>query len=341
MCAARWRGSAPAGADGTVPARQTEGVTLPSVHLTSLVSEQNPTYGRLTSLARAHPPTGYTLTESRRDADVVLFVESGYFGLGSIGKFHAISKENRSARYFVFSEGDWPFAYVPGLYCSLTKSLPWAFSWAYLLDQEEPSEGDYGHQPYLFSFLGRVSTHPVRERIRRLDGPASPCLDVSFGPKRFDCWDYKRTFSRVMRESCFVLCPRGIGASSTRIFEAMRSRRVPVIISDAWIQPPVGDWPGFSIRVPEHATERIPQICEQHRDAARSMGTAARQAFDAYFSPSRFLDNALDFMRSATQTASLLRPARLVRQAARAISRREIRTVAHYLRNAVRAVGST
>ncbi len=47
---------------------------------------------------------------------------------------------------------------------------------------------------------------------------------------------------RSLRGAGSFSAPRGIGASSVRIFEAMRAGRAPVIISDDWIVPPVGDW---------------------------------------------------------------------------------------------------
>jgi hypothetical protein len=315
-------------------------VTLPSVHLTSLVSEENPTCRRLASLARTHAPSGYRLARSRCDADIILFVESGYFGLGSIAKFHAVSRQNGSARHFVFSEGDWPFAYIPGLYCSLTKRLPWAFSWAYLLDDAGPAAAASVAAPYLFSFLGRKSTHPVREGIVRcLDSRQTPCLDVASGAGRFRGWDYRETYALLLANSRFVLCPRGIGSSSIRIFDAMRAGRVPVIISDAWIEPPVGEWARFSIRVPEGAIERIPQICERHLDAAPAMGDLARRTFEEYFSPAKFLDAALDFLRStapahASYGDGFARPAR-------ALSAREFRTVAHRAWHRIRRAGAS
>jgi hypothetical protein len=313
-------------------------MTTLAVYLSSLVSQDNPTLRRLLAQAGKHASRRYRLTNCPQDAEIVLFAESGYIGLESIARLRAIKKESRSAEHFVFSESDWPFAYIPGLYCSLAKPLPWAFSWSYLLDESETRVGLDGDQPYLFSFIGRVATHPVRRKVLELDSPGTPCLDISCADLRFPGWDYARSFSHILSRSRFILCPRGIGASSIRIFEAMRAGRVPVIVSDAWIEPPVGDWSRFSIRVAEDAVARIPQICERHLDSAASMGDLARRTYDAYFSPETFLDNALDFSRSAMATDPSESSVGLVRNAARAISRREVRTVAHRLWNTVRSI---
>jgi hypothetical protein len=315
-----------------------KGVPRPTVYLSSLISNHNPTLQRLMAQMRKQPGRHYRLTNRLQDAEIIFFVENGYFGLESLTRLRAIKKEAPGAECFVFSESDWPFAYIPGLYCSLARRLPWAFSWSYLLDNEsEPATGSDCDQRFLFSFIGRVATHPVRRTVLGLDGPNTPCIDIGGTSARFPDWDYARSYSQILSRSHFVLCPRGIGTSSVRLFEAMRAGRVPVIISDAWIVPPVGDWPRFSIRVTEDAVARIPQICEQHLNSAASMGDLARQTYDAYFSPPRFLDSALNVLRGAPRGSPSVCSAKLVRNAARAVSGREIRTVAHRLLNTFRA----
>ena len=281
-----------------------------------------------------HPPRFCKLTERLEDADIVLFVENGYFGLSSILDFYAIRNGNCHAQYYFFSEGDWPFPFLPGLYCSLSRRLPWAFSWAYLLDDMQPYDFGESKASYLFSFIGRLRTHPARRGICDLDSARTPCIDVASGPQRFDGWNYRTTYWRLLSESLFVLCPRGFGASSIRIFETMRAGRVPVIISNAWIEPPVGEWSRFSLRVPEHLIEQVPEICERHLDAAGAMGALARRTFDEFFSPTRFLDSAIGFLRTAAGSASGTWSRGPVRNAARALSTREFREIAHRIRHA-------
>ena len=257
------------------------------------MSADNPALRRLCSFVQRFPPSRYVVEQELKNADIVLFVESGYIGLDCIGKLNAVRRAS-TAEAFVFSESDWPFPLAPGLYCSLTKKLPWARSWSFILDDANFREEGRSDKPFLYSFVGRLSTHSIRERIRRLDGPNTPCLDISDGPKRFGCWDENHTFARVLAGSDFVLCPRGIGSSSIRVFEAMRAGRVPVIVSDDWIEPPCGEWSRFSVRVAERDVERIPEICASRRHQAIAMGKLARQTFRQYFSPSNFLDSALD-----------------------------------------------
>ena len=59
----------------------------------------------------------------------------------------------------------------------------------------------------------------------------------------FTFWDSKapvfeerrHRFREVLEASKFVLCPRGQGTSSIRLYETLASGRVPVIIADDWV----------------------------------------------------------------------------------------------------------
>ncbi|MGV8840061.1 MAG: exostosin domain-containing protein [Bauldia sp.] len=263
----------------------------PNVFLTTF-SPGNPTHRRLRRLVERHPPETAELTDAERSADIVLYAENGYAGLRQAFRTH--SAVGNAVRV-MFSETDWPFPFLPGLFPSLTRSHPWAASWAYLLqDSDGASRAGAAREPqHLFSFLGRVATHPVRQRIAALDGTATPCLDVGAAAGRFPDWDYRRSFEDLILASRFVLCPRGIGSGSIRVFEAMRLGRVPVIVSDAWREPPVGDWSAFSIRVPEDRIADIPALCRSVADRSDAMGAEAQLAFDRFFAPERFLDAAL------------------------------------------------
>jgi hypothetical protein len=198
---------------------------------------------------------------------------------------------------FIFSESDWPFAAIPGLYTSLDRTSPWAQSWAFLFYLDEVDAPPIERPDFLFSFVGRLDTHFCRRAVRRLDSVVSPCLDTSEVQTRYPetPWEYVTGYSQLILNSSFVLCPRGFGASSMRLFEAMRLGRPPVVISDAWLPPPGPDWEAFSLRVAEKDIMDIPEILSQERRRAAEMGRRAKIAYQDYFAPSTFLDNALDY----------------------------------------------
>jgi hypothetical protein len=87
-----------------------------------------------------------------------------------------------------------------------------------------------------------------------------------------------------MGESVFVLCPRGLGPASYRLFEAMEMGRAPVVISDAYQFPEGPEWNEFSIIVPECDIEKIPTILEAHESRAIEMGWSARKAWENWCS---------------------------------------------------------
>ncbi len=83
---------------------------------------------------------------------------------------------------------------------------------------------------YLASFIGRLSTHPIRQEM------------AVHLKNRDDVYIFEgnkgtKFFVRKMLESYVALCPRGVGGSSFRFFEAMQLGVVPFLIGDIDIRP--------------------------------------------------------------------------------------------------------
>lgn len=83
---------------------------------------------------------------------------------------------------------------------------------------------------YLASFVGRVSTHPVRARMTEALRKQSNVFifDGDRGP---------RFFVRRTMASYLALAPRGYGGSSFRFFEALQLGVVPLLIGDLDTRP--------------------------------------------------------------------------------------------------------
>jgi hypothetical protein len=303
--------------------------------------QSNPTVLGAAELLKRYGLSYFEYATTIEEANIILYVESGYVGLADLPGLLRRVRAAPLAMHFMFSESDWPFPVLPGAYPSLSKPCPWAHSWSFL-----PRFGPGGNeaiasrdvQPkFLFSFLGRVATHPVRRKIRALDSALTPCLDVADGPERFPCFDYSKTYAQLLGQSRFILCPRGIGASSIRMFEAMSFGRVPVIISDAWQPSPGIPWQEFSIVIPERDVSRIPDVLEELECRAEPMGQVARQVFDAHFAPSIFIDRLLTTLVSKYGNLSFT-PQAIFWRAWRAAGWREIRTICHQARSWARDV---
>jgi hypothetical protein len=123
--------------------------------------------------------------------------------------------------------------------------------------------------------------------------------------------DYDRRYAEVTKASKFVLCPRGLSPSSIRLFETMRIGRVPVILSDAWLQPLGPEWTKFSIRVAERDSKKIPKILEDREGEAMAMGELARKEWERWFSEEvlfhQLVELCLDIKRKRTIPESVAR----------------------------------
>jgi hypothetical protein len=305
------------------------------VFITAL--RENPTLQAARELIERYEITKFEITKTIEESEIVLYLEYGYIGLAELPQLLVRIRRAPSAKHFCFVESDWPYPILPGAYPSLTKPYPWAQSWSFLPRHSvvENAENISTAEPeFLFSFLGRASTHPIRKAVLLLDKETTPCLDITDGPKRFLNFRFSDTYFALIKRSKFVLCPRGFGASSIRIFEAMSSSRVPVIISDQW-QPPLGiSWGEFCVRVPESEVDSIPALLVQLEGKAPVMGKLAQKVFNEYFAPNIFLDRLLSSLLSSYSSPSFTTEA-IARRAWQAAGWRELRTLCHQARSSM------
>ncbi|MDQ6946149.1 MAG: glycosyltransferase family 47 protein [Actinomycetota bacterium] len=206
---------------------------------------------------------------------------------------------------YLFSQADHPIPWAPGVFASLPHhrarahfaggfyALPGYF--------EDPAgssaliEGISTEPDLLWSFVGSISTYPsVRAQLLRLrDDRGLAVNSATWGEVRWkaagqgalDRRDAIKSYVASLARSKFVLAPRGVGASSVRLFEAMQAGRVPVIISDDWLPPALVDWGNCSIRVPESDISSIPMILREREADARCLGDRARYEWESNFSP--------------------------------------------------------
>ena len=97
----------------------------------------------------------------------------------------------------------------------------------------------------------------------------------------------KEAYARSITASKFVLCPRGYGPNSVRMYETLALGRIPIIISDGFKLPLEQQIPykKFCIAVDESKLDQIPSIVdnflENHdwNDACQS----ARKVYNQYF----------------------------------------------------------
>ena len=263
----------------------------------TMVSPENPLaekeFRRMQDIAAAASGQ-HKLVHVPENADVILFVGAETSDMRAIRKSKTYLEHQGSC--FVFYAGDHVYPFLPGFYPSIERRChqdTWTRSVPYLRVVNEPKNtGDDVEREYLFSFRGNVSTSPLRHRIMQLNSNCDAKI-VDTGAASYSS-DNKNRYLADLQKSHFVLCPRGGGSSSFRIFECMRLGRVPVVISDQWVEPNGPDWSKFCIRVAQRSVHQIPEILAAQKSASVEMGNQARIAWDTYFHRTRFFDHLIE-----------------------------------------------
>lgn len=269
------------------------------MHLTIYATSTDPASAHLVRLAKLAQISAspHRLTDDPHAADIILFIDR--VTTETIVS-HPLYREHPE-RCVVYSSQDRPYALtsLPGLYPSLPRSCsnPYLHRGAPYLHVKNEIEPDLAVDPvYLYSFVGSVRGLAVRNSLMKLPLSRAYLQDTSdykmfksqkeatiTDPAKIE--EQRRLYADVMLQSKFILCPRGVGTSSFRLYETMRAGRVPVILSDEWVAPPGIDWNLFSIRVPERSADRIPDILAACEPMWEAMARRARRAWEEHFAP--------------------------------------------------------
>lgn len=200
----------------------------------------------------------------------------------------------------VYTEDDNYLPLAPGVYCSARvdrhSRAGRTFSYSYV-----SRNGQYSNpfiaspeQPVpktlLFSFQGG-STSLLRKRMFNLSFKRPDVLIEN--TSTYYHWDLsqpdreirQQRYARTLAASHFVLCPRGAGTGSIRLFEVMSAGIAPVLISDNYLLPAHVDWDSFLLRVAEKDIARLPELLEPHLASSAHRGRLARAAWLAHFVP--------------------------------------------------------
>lgn len=247
----------------------------------------------------------HTLVDEPSAADIILFVENAQYDTDPYYKQlrrHPLVREFRE-KTFMYNETDRPWCVLPGLYCSMPRrsfdgSRQRAFCYAYSVNPFIAEYAAVDQPDLLFSFLG-AATHPVRRRLFEIGDPEAIVEDTSY----FSVWRalpareeerHHRRYASILARSKFVLCPRGVGTSTYRLFEAMQAGRTPVLLSDQWIEPEGPDWGSFLLRIPEGSVGELPEILRAHESEAVERGRQARSVWNAWFAPETVFHSAVE-----------------------------------------------
>ncbi|MBK7863676.1 MAG: exostosin family protein [Archangiaceae bacterium] len=255
----------------------------------------------------------HQLTDNPEEADLILFAETVHF---DDPEWRTLRQHPYLERFrekcFIYNEADTPWCVLPGLYCSMPRRAfqprrQKAFSYLYTMNEMVAGPCD-GPRPWLYSFMG-ASNHAARRRILKLRDKRAVLEDTS----QYNQWRptdlaekerRQRRYVEVLSGSKFVLCPRGAGTSSYRLFETMKMGVAPVVISDEWVAPDGPDWSAFLLRVCEDEVANLPGLLRGHEHEAETRGLLARAAYERYFAPEVLFHHAVEACRELLELAA-------------------------------------
>lgn len=286
-----------------------DGLTVYLPHVDSLrLPAEKTSVGRFAHLAALDQFGTHSLVDRPDNADIVLFTELHLvpdWRAREI-RYHPLRRRFPEKSY-CYDERDLPWPALPGLFVSERSDIfipSFQVPWCYPGLSEVGSQllATRGTEPdLLFSFVGAAGP-AVRDALFAM--PASPRSVVErvdgfvpFEPGSPGFISRRARFAEIVRRSKFILCPRGMGTSSFRLYEAIAAGRVPVILSDHWLPPCGPDWESFSVRWPERMTVQLPAYLESIEDRYEAMAAAASAAFDRWFRPEVAFHHIVEMLR--------------------------------------------
>jgi Exostosin family len=241
-------------------------------------------------------PQIHTLTNNHEEADIILIPDIMFMYANErnfLGKF--------LGKCFTLDCADAPHLIIPGLYASASTS---SFFYknrlrgsCYLFNRHRRNiflnfKNNNFEKEYLVSFIGGATSW-VRKRLFAIDFHRDDIF-IECTTGKYSHWnddqvnaeDYQKKYIEVACKSKFVLCPRGIGSNSIRLFEVMELGIAPIIISDNWLPPQGPNWNQFAIFAKESEIKNIDKIADTYISEYQERGALARKAWEEYFSDS-------------------------------------------------------
>jgi hypothetical protein len=218
-----------------------------------------------------------------------------------------------SGKCVAYTDDDAYLPLVPGVYCSPVKSFSTrigrVLSYPYITRHVQKGNpfisptNKPATRNLLFSFQG-ASTAFVRKRLFKTQFNRADVLIENTATHRNwlpgpDKENRQRAYVRNILRSHFVLCPRGGGSGSFRLFEVMRLGIAPVLLSDTYALPKGPDWNSFLIRIPESQIANLLSILEKHQPESIERGRKARIAWEQWFDTDKEFNQIIELCHQA------------------------------------------
>lgn len=268
------------------------------VHLAGLYETE------LLTLLSARAQHGrYPLTGDPAAADLILLL--GNFALEPHLLLNHPLYRAHPDKCVVYTEEDIYLPLLPGAYCSArvddNHRCGRTFAFGYVSANgawcsNRHITAEPARKEYLFSFQGG-STSLVRKRLFKIRFNRPDVLIENTSDYRH--WEFdqmeardalQQRYARTVAASHFVLCPRGAGSGSIRLFEVMRAGVAPVLLADDYPLPPQVPWDDFLLRFREKDIARLPELLGPQLASSAERGRLAREAWRRHFAPETEFD---------------------------------------------------
>lgn len=250
----------------------------------------------------------HNLSDQPDVADVILFTQCHMVDW----RLRAIREHSLATTYsdkvMVYDERDRPWRSFPGVYVSAplrdfdhASQRAWAYAGTPAMRRAAVAPD------LLFSFVGSPTARCRRPLfdLRHPDAVVEQVQGFTFWSADSSGFRQRQArFRQILARSRFVLCPRGNGTSSFRLYETLAAGRVPVIISDDWVAPSGPDWHAFSLRWPERKVDDLVEWLEQRNVDWPQLSTAACQAYDTFFAPDVTFHRIIELCRELREAGS-------------------------------------
>lgn len=254
----------------------------------------------------------HTLTDDPTTADLILIVRTLSHDGSPFLRLRAHPLVRRFRRKcFLYDLNDRVAPVLPGIYPSVerrwhrrwrTRSGPYLDEVANPFLTYNPATAE---RRYLYSFLGSVRSAPVRGRLAEVPhGARGLFVDTSAQAEEVarcgtdeEKQEFARQYADATKLSAFVLCPRGVGVGSRRLFETMMMGRAPVVLGDDWVPPDGPAWERSCVFIAEKDAAQTPRILAEREADAPEMGREAQRQWQEWYAPEVLFHRAVESCR--------------------------------------------
>jgi hypothetical protein len=227
-------------------------------------------------------------TDDPCSADRIIFIDlhqAHHLNVRKTVVEHPLFKEHRQ-KILVWNETDRPVFDLRGLYVNVPVGLtldPTIIPIPYLFVPADSlfhgTNFSKGGRSVTCTYRGS-NTHKCRKVLTAINHPNYSLVDSTHSNSISES-----NYVAELDRSVHVLCPRGHGLTSFRLYEAMARGCMPTIVADGWFPPKGIAWDTFCTFVKESDIECVPNHLNYSESELSKRQESLAQEYNAYLAP--------------------------------------------------------